>query len=203
MERNERRKVWLIGRRGSNAIEYARVLREESRLHFEDGMAAEIGYAQKVAGLERTSALMAPFRAPHHTVSSAAMTGKLQGHRWQPGELSLAHGGVLFLDDATELGLGAVGMIESAWRNGCLKLWSSVPKELAGGAEGAGNALCVPTWFSLVVYTLPCPCGNRGAPKAPCPCTDREIEKFHERVRPLTKDAEIVRLDFAQPSTVG
>jgi len=193
-EQHVRRKVWFVGRSSSDAIEYARVVREESRMHFDQPVSRDIGYAQRVAGIERTSALLAPFRAPHHSVGSMSMTGKLQGHEWQPGELALAHGGVLVLADATEFGLGPLGMVESAWRLGCLRLSSSVPQELAReGDEGERNALVVPTWFSLVVHTQPCPCGSRGQADAPCLCSERDIEKYHAKVRSLVEGAEVVR----------
>lgn len=192
----ERRKVWLIARRGEPAVDWVKAFTLESGLHLTDGNYAERHYACMTAGLGAPLATQAPLRAPHYSVPASFMEGSLKGHVWRAGELALAHGGVLYLDDATELGSAALEAVGKAWRYGCLRLYSNISKD----AEALGvdrhdcNRLIVPTWFSLVVCTLPCPCGNRGAPNAPCPCTDRDIEKFHVKVRSLVEGAEVVRL---------
>lgn len=195
MER-KRRKVWLIARRDEAAVEWVREFARENGLHLSDGNYAERHYASMTAGLGAPLATVAPLRAPHHSISVASMLGTLKGHIWRAGEIALSHGGVLYLDDATEFRAEVLSHVEDAWRHGYVRLYANISKELKalGADEHECNRLLVPTCFSLVVSTLPCPCGNRGAPRAPCPCTDRDIEKFHAKVRPLVADAEVVRL---------
>lgn len=192
----DRHKLWIMGRRGSvalqGAVERARGLHAESKLHLDAGVSAQIDHVYRVAGIARPSVFLAPFRAPHHSVGADKLTGKLRGHMWRPGELALAHGGVLYLDDATEFSLDALREVQSAWRNGYVRLLGRTDRGVIG--DQAQNDLTVPTMFSLVVGTLPCPCGNRGLGASPCPCTDREIARFHDRVRPLVEGAEVVRL---------
>lgn len=188
----KRRKVWIIGRRGEAVVECVKQLTRESGLHVADGVYAERHAACAMAGLGAPLATSVPLRAPHHSVTSAMLTGRLNGHMWRPGEMELAHGGILYLDDATEFSSSALAVVEAGWRLGYVRHISST-KLVQDPNEHDVNRLTVPTWFSLVLSTLPCPCGNRGAKLAPCPCTDRDIERFHEKLRPLTAGAEVIR----------
>jgi magnesium chelatase family protein len=190
----ERRRVWVIGSDGSGALDHARTVASECRHWLAEGMARDISYAYRVAGLPPPSALVAPLRAPHHTVSELGVCGTLRGHQWSPGELALAHGGVLVLDHATEFRTATIELVARAFGLGFMRYQSSVPKGLGEARVEAHNELVVPTWFSLVVTTPPCPCGNRGSSKVNCSCTDRQVEKFHEKVQPLVRGAEVVRL---------
>lgn len=193
MADDKRVRLWLIGRKGQGAIEVARKVRQECELWSEPGVAREMSYAYRVHGIPAPPELQAAFRAPHHSVSELALRGALDGHRWRVGEIALAHGGVLYLEDATEFSVAAIDYVAKAMSWGWIRL-SSQPQRQVQQTCSEWNNIIVPTRFSLVVHTLPCPCGNRGAPNAPCPCTDRDIEQFHASVRPLTDGAEVIRV---------
>ncbi len=118
--------------------------------------------ARSVALLER------PFRAPHHSVSSAGLIG---GGSWpRPGEVSLAHNGVLFLD---ELSLFPRHVLES------------IRQPLEDGSvivARAARAVRFPSRFSLVAASNPCPCGYAGSEYRSCTCSATELERHRARL---------------------
>jgi magnesium chelatase family protein len=109
-----------------------------------------------------------PFRAPHHTVSSVGLIGG--GSRLKPGEVSLAHRGVLFLDEFNEFSRAALEALRQPLEDGCITICRS--RETA----------TFPSRFILVASANPCPCGYLYHPKKVCGCTQREIEKYRKRV---------------------
>lgn len=106
-----------------------------------------------------------PFRAPHHSISLAGMAG---GRTLRPGEISLAHNGVLFLDEAPEFSRSVVEALRQPLQDGVLHL-----------SKAMGNSHS-PAEVLLVLAANPCPCGHRGS--ARCICTDGAIARYMQRL---------------------
>ena len=109
-----------------------------------------------------------PFRAPHHIISRVGLIGG--GSRPQPGEISLAHRGVLFLDEFNEFPRGVLEALRQPIEDGCLTISRSRER------------VSYPSRFMLVASANPCPCGYLYHPKKLCTCTQREIDKYKKRV---------------------
>ncbi|HDZ76784.1 MAG TPA: ATP-binding protein [Candidatus Omnitrophica bacterium] len=109
-----------------------------------------------------------PFRAPHHSISQVGLIGG--GTRPQPGEVSLAHRGVLFLDEFNEFPRGVLEALRQPVEDGHLTISRSKER------------VSYPSRFILVASANPCPCGYLYHPKKPCVCTQREVEKYRKRV---------------------
>lgn len=109
-----------------------------------------------------------PFRAPHHTISQVGLIGG--GSRPQPGEISLAHRGVLFLDEFNEFPRGVLEALRQPMEDGHLTISRSRER------------VKYPSRFILVASANPCPCGYLYHPKKACTCTQREVEKYKKRV---------------------
>lgn len=152
--------------------------------------ALEVTRVHSVAGLHPpTQGLVTrrPFRAPHHTVSMAGMLGNAQ---LRPGEVSLAHQGVLFLDEFPEF----PRHIREALR-GPLEERRVVLTRAAG-------TVTLPASFMLVAAANPCPCGNLGHPSRPCRCGASERERYRQRLSGPLLDRLDLRVDLA-PLTPG
>lgn len=109
-----------------------------------------------------------PFRAPHHTASAVALVGG--GSRPQPGEISLAHHGVLFLDELPEFSRHVLEVLREPLESGRI-----VISRAARRAE-------FPAQFQLVAAMNPCPCGHAGDPNGQCRCTPDQIARYRARV---------------------
>jgi magnesium chelatase family protein len=109
-----------------------------------------------------------PFRAPHHTTSSAALIGG--GVNPQPGEASLAHNGVLFLDELTE------------FRRDVLEALRQPLEERRVTVARAQATLAFPASFQLVAAANPCPCGYLGDSRRECMCTPPAIQRYRARL---------------------
>jgi magnesium chelatase family protein len=109
-----------------------------------------------------------PFRAPHHTVSDAALVGG--GSSPRPGEISLAHHGVLFLDELPEFR-----------RNVLEALRQPLEDRIVTVARGRG-ILELPARFQLVAAMNPCPCGFHGDTRRPCHCTPGQVRGYRARI---------------------
>lgn len=105
-----------------------------------------------------------PFRSPHHTVSSVGLTGG--GSNPKPGEMSLAHRGVLFLDEFPEFRKDAVEAMRQPLEDGCLTV-----------SRVAGSAV-FPSSVMLIASMNPCKCGYYGDPTRECTCTPGQIQKY-------------------------
>ncbi len=107
-----------------------------------------------------------PFRNPHHSASMAALVGG--GNPPRPGEASLAHLGVLFLDELPEFGRAALDALREPLETGRIEI------------ARAGHAISLPADFQLVAAMNPCPCGQLGS--AGCHCPPERVQRYQQRV---------------------
>jgi len=119
-------------------------------------------------GLDISRWRVRAFRAPHHTASSAALVGG--GSRPRPGEISLAHHGVLFLDELPEFNRNVLEVLREPLESGRV-----VIARATGYAE-------FPARFQLVAAMNPCPCGYRGDPSGRCHCTVDQVQRYRSRI---------------------
>lgn len=111
---------------------------------------------------------MRSFSAPHHTASSVALVGGASPPR--PGEISLAHNGVLFLDELAEFGRNALEALREPLESGCVTI------------SRAAHRVKFPAKFQLVVAMNPCPCGYLGDNRNNCRCTQDQINRYQARI---------------------
>ncbi|MGN0890582.1 MAG: YifB family Mg chelatase-like AAA ATPase [Candidatus Spyradenecus sp.] len=131
--------------------------------------ALEVTAIHSVAGaLKEAVITRRPFRAPHHTVSDAGLIGG--GTHPTPGEVSLAHRGVLFLDELPEFHRRVLEVLRQPLEDGAVTI-----------ARSAGT-LTFPADFMLVAAMNPCPCGFAGDPKRACRCPETAIRNYRARV---------------------
>jgi len=133
--------------------------------------AIEITRIHSVAGLLAPGAALVgsrPFRAPHHTISDAGLVGG--GPVPRPGEISLAHGGVLFLDELPEFHRHVLEVLRQPLEDGVVTL------------SRAAARLTFPARFSLVAAMNPCPCGHLGHPVRSCACGPVLINRYLARI---------------------
>lgn len=109
-----------------------------------------------------------PFRAPHHSVSMAGLIGG--GSKPIPGDISLAHLGVLFLDEMAEFPRSVLEAMRQPMEDGKVEI-----SRVAGRIE-------YPAQFQLIAAVNPCPCGFLGDPKKECKCSPRDIEKYKRKI---------------------
>ncbi|MEZ5652647.1 MAG: YifB family Mg chelatase-like AAA ATPase [Burkholderiaceae bacterium] len=132
-----------------------------------DGEALETGAIASLAGhFDPRCWRLRPFRAPHHTASTVALIGG--GSRPRPGEISLAHHGVLFLDELPEFGSRTLESLREPLETGLVHI------------ARANHRLSLPASFQLVAAMNPCPCGYLGEPR--CRCTPPVIARYQRRL---------------------
>jgi magnesium chelatase family protein len=123
--------------------------------------AAGIGFDQRSYGRR-------PFRAPHHTASAPALVGG--GRRARPGEASLAHHGILFLDELPEFARATLEALREPLETGVVSI-----------SRAAAQAH-YPAAFQLIAAMNPCPCGHQGDPAVLCSCTPAEVQRYRAKI---------------------
>lgn len=133
--------------------------------------------------LEKNIALIAtrPVRAPHHTASGPALVGG--GTVPRPGELSLAHHGILFLDEFAEFPRHILEMIRQPLEAGTVTV------------SRAKGTIIFPARFILIAAMNPCPCGYFGTSRRKCKCTPRQVERYISRVSGPLLDRIDIHID--------
>lgn len=161
--------ILLIGPPGSGkSMLSQRIPSLLPRLDFEEKI--ELTKIYSVAGLMENPGLIhyRPFRSPHHSISPAALAGG--GSYPKPGEISLAHEGVLFLDEFPEFRKDVIEILRAPMEDG---------KILVSRAQ---MQISFPCRFMLVAAMNPCPCGYLGHPKKSCRCLITQIRKYQSKI---------------------
>jgi magnesium chelatase family protein len=131
-----------------------------------------------------------PFRSPHHTASAAAMVGG--GNPPKPGEISLAHNGVLFLDELPEFSPAVIDTLRQPLESGYIEL------------SRARARIKYPARFQLVAAMNPCPCGWHGSLNNLCECSTEKIRRYQQRISgPILDRLDMqIQVDPLPPSTL-
>jgi magnesium chelatase family protein len=119
-------------------------------------------------GFDRSGYGRRPFRTPHHTASAPALVGG--GSRASPGEISLAHHGILFLDELPEFPRATLEALREPLESGVVSV------------SRAAVRAQYPAAFQLVAAMNPCPCGYQGDPRSDCNCTPAQIQHYRARI---------------------
>ena len=122
------------------------------------------GTLKKGAGL----VTQRPFRSPHHTISRVGLSGG--GTTPKPGEISLAHNGVLFLDELPEFQRSTLEVLRQPLEDGVVSI------------SRAHGTYTYPSQFTLIAAMNPCPCGYYNHPKKTCTCTENAVHKYLNRI---------------------
>jgi len=145
----------------------------------------EIGCLRYMATLPQTDDV--PLRSPHHCVSVAGLCGG--GVPPRPGEVSLAHGGVLFLDDVADFTRAAIQGVIEAMDHGSIVL------------QRARRTWEFPSRCRMVAAMAGCPCGFHGSDARACICPPSVIERHRERARPLFERSDVTIVDVTPVAT--
>ena len=175
--------VFMVGPPGSGktmlARRFATILPSLTRAE-----ALEVTQLHSVAGLLGGRCLVPerPFRAPHHSVSMAGLLGGGSGGLMRPGEASLAHRGVLFLDEFNEFRRDAIEGLRQPLEDG---------RVVVTRAHGAVE---FPARFTLVAAANPCPCGHEGDPVRACECAPQRAQAYRQKLSGPLLDRVDIRL---------
>jgi magnesium chelatase family protein len=150
----------------------------------------EVTAIHSVAGLLAVPGLVRarPFRAPHHTISDVALVGG--GSNPRPGEISLAHHGVLFLDEMPEFSRHVLEVLRQPLEDGLVRI------------SRAQRTAVFPARFVLIGAMNPCPCGFLGDPRRACRCTPTQIDRYAARLSGPLRDRIDLTVSVAGLPTV-
>lgn len=154
-------------------------------------LAMEVTAVHSIAGLREPDAGMMtspPFISPHHSISVGAMLGAVRGGRLVPGAVTLAHGGVLFLDEAPEFARPCLEGLRQPLEQGSLSLMR------------VERGLLVPARFQLVLAANPCPCGQGVERGELCRCTPMAKRRYAERLSGPLMDRVDIRCAVTRPA---
>jgi len=129
-----------------------------------------------------------PFRAPHHSASQAALIG---GSRLRPGEVTLAHHGVLFLDELPEFNRMALEALRLPLQEGQVRI-----------ARATGS-VTMPARCQVVAAMNPCPCGHHGDPRRDCVCTHQQLAAYRTRLSGPLVDRFHLRVEVPRAAAHG
>ncbi len=154
-------------------------------LDFEKSL--EVTQIYSVAGLltgNSPAPLSRPFRAPHHTISDAGLVGG--GIRPEPGEISLAHNGVLFLDELPEFKKSVLDVLRQPLEDRSITI------------ARAGSKVSFPASFMLVAAMNPCPCGFLSDPAGRCTCSGIQIQRYRTKLSGPLLDRIDIQIEVPQ-----
>lgn len=150
--------------------------------------ALEVAAIQSVASqIPLTSWPQRPFRQPHHSASGPALVGG--GSRPQPGEITLAHHGVLFLDELPEFDRRVLEVLREPLESGHIVI------------SRARDRVRFPARFQLVAAMNPCPCGYLGEPTGRCRCSTEQVQRYRNKLSGPLLDRIDLHLTVAREAT--